>query len=90
MSDNQFGNSMHQAGRDARDTIGTAATDAGDAVRDAARKAYGTAGDLGQQALERGNRYGKSAMQQIEHQPLTAVLVAAAVGFAAGLLLGRR
>jgi len=51
---------------------------------------YGAAGDLGQQAMERGSRYGKSAVAQVESQPMTAVLVAAAVGFVAGLLLVRR
>lgn len=82
------------AAGNAAQRIGDAGADAGEAVRDAARKVYqkasDVAGDFGHQALERGSRYSKTAVAQVESQPMTAVLVAAAVGFVAGLLLVRR
>jgi ElaB/YqjD/DUF883 family membrane-anchored ribosome-binding protein len=77
---------MAQRVGDAAETVRQTA----DSVRQTARKVYDTTGDLGQQALERGTRYGSTVMEQVETRPMTAVLVASAVAFFAGLLFSRR
>jgi ElaB/YqjD/DUF883 family membrane-anchored ribosome-binding protein len=101
MSDIEYNRVGRQAARDTLHTaanaaddisqrVGAAAADAGAAVRDAAKKVSAVASDFGQQTLERGNRYGKEVISQVESQPLTSVLIAAGAGFVAGLLLARR
>ncbi|MCW3474875.1 hypothetical protein [Limobrevibacterium gyesilva] len=104
MTDTDYSRTIKQVGKEARDTIGTAAntaddmshrisdaaTEAGAAVREAARKVSAAAGDIGEQAIERGNRYRKDVLEHVESQPMTSVMVAAAAAFAVGLLLGRR
>jgi ElaB/YqjD/DUF883 family membrane-anchored ribosome-binding protein len=66
--------------------ISDAASAAGTAVRDATRKVGATAADLGDRASEASHDLSR----RVEQQPLTSVLVAAGVGFVAGLLLSRR
>jgi ElaB/YqjD/DUF883 family membrane-anchored ribosome-binding protein len=104
MSDIDYDRKLHQAGKDARETadqaanaandlsqrVSSAAADAGAAVRDATRKAASVASDMGQQVYERGQRVGSGLVEQVESQPLTSVMIAAAAGFFAGLLLARR
>jgi ElaB/YqjD/DUF883 family membrane-anchored ribosome-binding protein len=105
MGETQFARTHKQLGKDARDTIGDGAAttvedlnqrvsdvaaEAGAAVREAARRVSGAASELGQQALDRGNRYGKDVLAQVESQPVASLVVAAAVGFIAGCLFARR
>ena len=73
----------------ARKAGGTAAN-MGDAVRDAAQKVSAAATDFGQEAVARGTRYGQNVVEQVEAQPLTSVIIAAAAGLVAGLLIARR
>lgn len=100
MGDSQYDN-IRQTGRDTMNNasdmandiskrVGDAAADAGAAVRDATRKVSSKASDMGHQVYERGQHYGKTVTDQVENQPITSVLVAAAAGFFAGLLLSRR
>jgi len=69
--------------------LGDAKDKAEDAVRvvkDAAERAGGRAAELGGQAYERG----KDAARQIGKEPVTAALLAGAVGVLVGYLLARR
>jgi len=100
MSHTEMNRTIKQVSKDAHDTVDTAASaaegmaqrvgDAADSMRQTARKVYDTTGDLGQQALERGTRYGSTVMEQVETRPMTAILLASAVAFFAGLLFSRR
>jgi ElaB/YqjD/DUF883 family membrane-anchored ribosome-binding protein len=104
MSETEYERSMRQVGKDARDTadkaanaandmsqrVGDAAAEAGAAVREATRKVTSAASDMGQQVLQHGQRVSKGVVEQVESQPVTSVLVAAAAGFVAGMLLARR
>jgi uncharacterized protein YjbJ (UPF0337 family) len=70
------------------------ATDAGEtaasAVQDAAQKARAQASDIGERLYDEGRRAGDSIARTVEQQPLTAVLVAAALGYGIAYLMHRR
>ena len=59
-------------------------------MRDAAQKVTSAASELGQQAMDKGNRYTQDVIEQVEKQPVVSVLIAAATGFVLGLLMARR
>jgi ElaB/YqjD/DUF883 family membrane-anchored ribosome-binding protein len=86
----ELANDASGAANDFSQRVGDAAADAGASVREATRKATAAASDMGHQVYERGQRMGNGLMEQVEAQPVTSVLVAAAAGFVAGLLLARR
>lgn len=104
MSETEYDRTMRQAGKQVRDTadhagnvasdlsqrVGGAAADAGAAVQDATRKMGSAAADAGQQIYHQSQRVGRGVIEQVENQPVTSVLVAAAAGFIAGILLARR
>ena len=104
MSESEYDRTIRQVGKDVRDNanqaasvandlsqkVGDAAAEAGAAVREATRKVSAAASDVGHQVYERGQRVGQSVVDQVESQPLTSILVAAAAGFVAGLLIARR
>lgn len=78
---------------DAAQKLGAQATDAaqriGSEATDAAQKLGGQAKDMGSQVYRQAVDAGRYAGQQIEEQPLTAMLVAGGVGLLIGFLLGR-
>ena len=104
MSETDYDRSVRNISKDARHAtdqatnvandmsqrVGDAAADAGAAVREATRKVSAAAADYGSQVLERGQRVGKGMVEQVETQPITSVMVAAAAGFFVGLLIARR
>jgi ElaB/YqjD/DUF883 family membrane-anchored ribosome-binding protein len=61
-----------------------------DALRDAGNKASAAVKDLGDSAYQVGSRAGGRVARQVEAQPMTAALVAAALGLIVGVLLPRR
>ncbi len=69
---------------------GNAASEAAASVREAARKVGAAASDIGQEAVARGTRYGKTVVEEVEAQPMTFLVVAAAAGLVAGWLIARR
>ena len=104
MSETEYDRTMRQVGKETREAasqvsngandmsqrVSDAAAEAGAAVREATRKVAAAASDVGQQVYDRGQRVGKGVADQVENQPITSVLVAAAAGFVAGLLIARR
>jgi uncharacterized protein YjbJ (UPF0337 family) len=63
---------------------------AASAVQDAAQKAGAQASDFGERLYDESRRAGQSIGRSIEEQPLAAVLVAAALGYAVAYLMHRR
>jgi uncharacterized protein YjbJ (UPF0337 family) len=63
---------------------------AASAVQDAAQKAGAHASDFGERLYDNSRRAGQSIGRSIEEQPLAAVLVAAALGYAIAYLMHRR
>jgi ElaB/YqjD/DUF883 family membrane-anchored ribosome-binding protein len=100
MSQPELDRTIKQATDRVQDTVNAAGNaaegiaqrvgDAAASVQQTARRVYDTTGDLGQEALERGNRYSRSLSDQIEGRPMTALLIAATAAFFAGLLFTRR
>ena len=72
------------------DEAKTAVGDAGAFIEDAARQAGSQATEIGEQAYAKGERVADSVARWVEEQPLTALLVAGAIGVAIGYLLARR
>ncbi len=63
---------------------------AASAVQDAAQKAGAQASDIGERLYDRGLRAGQSVARTVEQQPLSAVLIAAALGYGIAYLVHRR
>ena len=54
---------------------------AADAVRDTASRVSGQAGDYGSQVLDQIEEAGDYVAEQVDQRPITAILIAAGVGF---------
>ena len=54
---------------------------AADAVRDTVRDVRDSAGDYGSQVLDQIEEYGDALAEQVDARPITAVLIAAGIGF---------
>jgi uncharacterized protein YjbJ (UPF0337 family) len=67
-----------------------AGENAASVVQDAAQKAGAQASDFGERLYDESRRAGQSIGRTIEEQPLAAVLVAAAIGYAIAYLMHRR
>jgi ElaB/YqjD/DUF883 family membrane-anchored ribosome-binding protein len=67
----------------------SAAESAGAKLQDAARKAAGQASDVGEQVYKQAADAGRHAGQQVQEQPLAALLLAGCIGAAIGYLIGR-
>lgn len=63
---------------------------AASAVQEAAQKAGAQASDIGERLYDRGLRAGQSVARTVEQQPLSAVLIAAALGYGIAYLVHRR
>jgi ElaB/YqjD/DUF883 family membrane-anchored ribosome-binding protein len=61
-----------------------------EALRDAGRKVSATASELGENAYQFGSKTGAQIAHTVEEQPMASVLIAAALGLIAGMLLARR
>ncbi len=83
-------NRTNAAAHDMAHQVGDAANQAGAAVREAGRKIGAAASDLGQHAYRKGADATQDVARRVEEQPLSAVMVAAGIGFVAGLLFSRR
>jgi len=79
---------MDQAG-DAMPTFADAARATADALRVAGRKASAVMADLTEEARDTGMKTRDQVATKVRAQPMMAVLVAAALGLVAGLLLTR-
>jgi ElaB/YqjD/DUF883 family membrane-anchored ribosome-binding protein len=81
-----IGETIREASADAREAVGKAGASAAAMAR--------TAGDrlsrAGGQAYRQGAQAGEAVGDMVKADPLPALLVAGAVGFALGLLFGRR
>jgi uncharacterized protein YjbJ (UPF0337 family) len=67
-----------------------AGENAASVVQNAAQKAGAQASDFGERLYDESRRAGQSIGRTIEEQPLAAVLVAAAIGYAIAYLMQRR
>ena len=77
------------AGADAIPSFGDAARATADALRVAGRKASAVMTEFGEEARDAGVKTRDEVVTRVQAQPLTSVLVAAALGFIAGLMLPR-
>ena len=76
-----------EAAKDLAEKAQTVATQAGSAIRDAALETTNRAGDAAAKAYRQTSDYvGRSTVEQ----PLTALLIAGAIGYAAAYLIHRR
>lgn len=66
----------------AADTVKDTVSNAADKVRGMS----GSAGDYGSQLLDQAEEYGDALAEQIDARPITALLIAAGVGFLLALL----
>lgn len=83
------GDAKTEARGNVNDAMGSAENTLGqakDAVRDAAGRLSGQAGDYGNQVLDQVEEAGDYLAETIEQRPLTALLVAAGVGFLIALV----
>jgi len=71
-------------------TFGGAARATADALRVAGRKASSVMADLSEEARDTGAKTRDQVVNQVQAQPMTSVLIAAAVGLLAGLFLSRQ
>jgi ElaB/YqjD/DUF883 family membrane-anchored ribosome-binding protein len=88
----QAAQSIDAVARRAKDALYQASrSDAAQQARDGAwklaQRARGQAGDLADQAYERGQRTVSALRDQVEEQPVTALLVVALFGFILGYLI---
>jgi ElaB/YqjD/DUF883 family membrane-anchored ribosome-binding protein len=89
MSQSKFQSASVMEDRAAQ-TISNAANAAGAAVRDATSQFADTASELGRNARSRADDAIDDIAERVVNQPISAVLIAAGVGFVAGLILSRR
>lgn len=75
---------------DAVPTFGDAARATADALRVAGRKASAVMSDLKEEALDTGTKTREQVASRVQAQPMTSVLIAAALGLIAGLFLSSR
>lgn len=75
---------------DAVPSFADAARATADAFRVAGRKASAVMADLKEEALDTGARTREQVASRVQSQPMTSVLVAAALGLIAGLLISRQ
>ena len=73
-----------------RDVAGNAGEAVGGATAEGAAEMRGTAGEAAEQAQTTFGDAVETVRHIASHQPLTALLVAAGVGFAVGMLMPRR
>jgi ElaB/YqjD/DUF883 family membrane-anchored ribosome-binding protein len=104
MSDTQFESNMRGAVRqgeaaarraideasDAMPTFADAARATGDALRVAGRKAASVMADLTEEARDTGAKTRDQVSSRVQAQPMTSIVVAAALGLVAGLLMSRQ
>jgi ElaB/YqjD/DUF883 family membrane-anchored ribosome-binding protein len=74
---------------DAADKATSAAEGVGAKLQEAARKVAGQASDVGEQVYKQAADAGRYAGQQVQKQPLAALLIAGCIGAAIGYLIGR-
>ena len=77
------------AASDVADKATSVAEGVGATVQDTARKIAGQASNLGGQVYQQATDAGRYAGQQVQQQPLAALLLAGCVGAAIGYLIGR-
>jgi ElaB/YqjD/DUF883 family membrane-anchored ribosome-binding protein len=77
------------AASEVADKATSAAEGVGATLQDAARKVAGQASDVGEQVYKQAADAGRYAGQQVQEQPLAALLVAGCIGAAIGYLIGR-
>jgi ElaB/YqjD/DUF883 family membrane-anchored ribosome-binding protein len=75
---------------DAVPSFADAARATADALRVAGRKASAVMSDLSEEARDTGMKTRDQMVSTVQAQPMTAILVAAALGLVAGLLLTRQ
>jgi ElaB/YqjD/DUF883 family membrane-anchored ribosome-binding protein len=101
MSDTSSFRGAARQGQAAADRVMDEATDAipafadaaratADALRVAGRKASAVMSDLTEEARDTGMKTRDQMVSKVQAQPMTAILVAAALGLVAGLLLTRQ
>ena len=76
-------------GRAVGDQVRSAASDAGATAQDLARRAREQATVAGDKFYQQGARAGKHLTQNVNEYPLTALLIAAAIGYGAAYLMLR-
>ena len=71
------------------DKATSAAEGVGAKLQDAVRKVGGQASDVGGQVYKQATDAGRYAGQQVQEQPLAALLIAGCIGAVIGYLIGR-
>ena len=83
------GDTKSQAEGRVKDTVGQAQRTYGrakDTVRDAANQYSSGAGDYASSLLDQVEEYGDYVAEQVDQRPVTAVLIAAGIGFLMALI----
>ena len=75
---------------DATPSFADAARATADAIRVAGRKASAVMADIKEEARDTGTKTREQVVGRVQAQPMTSLLVVAALGLVAGLLMSRR
>ena len=75
---------------DAIPSFSDAARATADALRVAGRKASAMMADLTDEARDTGMRTREQVASRVQAQPMTAILIAAAIGLVAGMFMSRK